>query len=366
MLAAAAAVFPRALRADGPLWEKSFSVMDPWFWSEKDLDAAAQAALLKKLGYSGMALTWGQKHAERMHALREAGLEAPALFLTADLEGSGVPQDVIDFLKGTSTSVWLALSSRKHKKSDPAGDDSAAGLLAKWSDACREAALPGVALYPHAGLWAEKIGDAVRVADRVGRADVGVVFNQYHWMATEPGEDPGKALASIGSRLRAVTINGSAKRASILPLSEGEYDPLPILKALVELNYLGPVSLQGFGIRGNLAERLEASIKKWEELKRNARKTAAGPARAHLFISGVVQGVSFRASTQEQAKRLGVAGWVRNLDDGRVEAVVQGPKDKVDELVQWCHKGPPAARVDKVSVAWETVADDLKGFEVRY
>ena len=88
--------------------------------------------------------------------------------------------------------------------------------------------------------------------------------------------------------------------------------------------------------------------------------------RAHLFISGVVQGVSYRASTQEQARQRGVVGWVRNLQDGRVEAVLQGPKEKVDDLIRWCHQGPPAAKVDKVGVAWEKVADEFQRFDVRY
>ena len=88
--------------------------------------------------------------------------------------------------------------------------------------------------------------------------------------------------------------------------------------------------------------------------------------RVHVFISGVVQGVSFRASTEEQARKLGtIVGWVRNLSDGRVEGVFQGPKEKVRNLLEWCHKGPPAARVAKVETADETPADDLKGFEIK-
>jgi len=88
--------------------------------------------------------------------------------------------------------------------------------------------------------------------------------------------------------------------------------------------------------------------------------------RVRLFISGTVQGVSFRASTQEQARKRGVVGWVKNLDDGRVEALAQGTREPVDELVRWCHRGPPAAKVEKVDVSWEEVGDELKSFDVRY
>ena len=87
--------------------------------------------------------------------------------------------------------------------------------------------------------------------------------------------------------------------------------------------------------------------------------------RAHLFVSGVVQGVSFRASTQDQARRRAIVGWVKNLDDGRVEAVAQGTKEKVAELVAWCRKGPPAAKVEKLDVTWVEVGDEFRDFEVR-
>jgi acylphosphatase len=70
----------------------------------------------------------------------------------------------------------------------------------------------------------------------------------------------------------------------------------------------------------------------------------------HLFISGHVQGVGFRASLEATARGLQLAGWVRNRHDGRVEAVVQGPAHAVGSLVQWCHHGPTAARVDAVQV----------------
>lgn len=70
--------------------------------------------------------------------------------------------------------------------------------------------------------------------------------------------------------------------------------------------------------------------------------------RVRLLISGQVQGVFFRESTRREAERLGVSGWVRNVPDGRVEAVLDGPAHAVNELVHWCRQGPPAAKVDRV------------------
>ena len=76
-------------------------------------------------------------------------------------------------------------------------------------------------------------------------------------------------------------------------------------------------------------------------------------ARARVLVSGVVQGVWFRESTRGEADRLGVAGWVRNLPDGRVEAAFEGPADAVGAMVSWCSKGPPNAVVERVEVAPE-------------
>lgn len=88
--------------------------------------------------------------------------------------------------------------------------------------------------------------------------------------------------------------------------------------------------------------------------------------RAHVLIHGLVQGVYFRASTREEAVRLGVAGWVRNLPNGSVEAVFEGEKRRVEEIVGWCHKGPPGARVEKVEVSWDQFKGEFSRFDIRY
>lgn len=87
--------------------------------------------------------------------------------------------------------------------------------------------------------------------------------------------------------------------------------------------------------------------------------------RAHVWISGRVQGVFFRAWVMDSARRLGLAGWVRNLFDGRVEAVFEGAPETVDRMVQWCHDGPDHARVDTVLDDYSEPAQGLASFEVR-
>jgi acylphosphatase len=87
--------------------------------------------------------------------------------------------------------------------------------------------------------------------------------------------------------------------------------------------------------------------------------------RAHVRVSGQVQGVFFRDSTRQKAEELGLAGWVKNMPGGEVEAVFEGPSDKVREMVRWCEEGPRHASVEYVDVDYESAAGDLEGFEVR-
>jgi len=86
--------------------------------------------------------------------------------------------------------------------------------------------------------------------------------------------------------------------------------------------------------------------------------------RNRVLISGRVQGVFFRDTCRRVAEQHGVAGWVRNLPDGRVEAVFEGPDDQVRRVVEWAHTGPRMAVVDKVAVETET-PEGLAGFQVR-
>ncbi len=87
--------------------------------------------------------------------------------------------------------------------------------------------------------------------------------------------------------------------------------------------------------------------------------------RAHVKIYGRVQGVWFRASTKEMADKLGIKGWVRNMPDGTVEAVFEGDDKSVEKIIEWCHRGPPLARVDRVEVEYEEPQGET-GFRIRY
>jgi len=89
-------------------------------------------------------------------------------------------------------------------------------------------------------------------------------------------------------------------------------------------------------------------------------------ARAHILISGRVQGVLFRKELTNRARHLGVVGWVRNLRDGRVEAIAEGERSKVEELLRFSRIGPPGAKVVNVDVTWLEAAGEFRGFRITH
>ena len=88
--------------------------------------------------------------------------------------------------------------------------------------------------------------------------------------------------------------------------------------------------------------------------------------RARVIIEGRVQGVFYRHHTQEMAFRLEVKGWVKNRRDGSVEAIFEGDQERVDQIIQWCRRGPSEARVKNVSVTWESYTGEFDDFFVTY
>jgi acylphosphatase len=87
--------------------------------------------------------------------------------------------------------------------------------------------------------------------------------------------------------------------------------------------------------------------------------------RVHLIISGYVQGVFFRASSAQAARKLHLCGWVRNLPDGRVELLAEGEDSMLDRMIEWCRRGPPGARVDDISIEWSGELSGWTEFQIR-
>ena len=86
--------------------------------------------------------------------------------------------------------------------------------------------------------------------------------------------------------------------------------------------------------------------------------------RAELIIEGRVQGVFYGASARQEAQRLGLKGEIRNLPGGEVEAIVEGPKERIEEFIAWCRRGPPAAKVENIQVRWGPARGEFRTFMV--
>ena len=88
--------------------------------------------------------------------------------------------------------------------------------------------------------------------------------------------------------------------------------------------------------------------------------------RVRVVVRGRVQGVAFRHYTSLRAEKLGVSGWVRNLADGSVEGLFEGDETAVQALVEWCHSGPPAARVERLDVCQEQYLGEFDDFSITF
>jgi sugar phosphate isomerase/epimerase len=235
-----------------------------------------QAQLLKELGYDGAGHLWLAQVPERLKTLQEAGLKLFQVYLQVDIGPNKRPYDpqlkeVVTLLKGQGTMLALLVSGMR--PSDPAGDARAVEVVREIADAAREADLK-VVLYPHSGDWLERVEDALRVAKKVDRPNVGVMFNLCHWLKVDDEKNLKPLLAAAMPHLLAVSIHGADKAEDIhagtgnwiQPLDSGSFDVLALLKTLKELGYRGPIGLQCYGLGGDARDHLARSIAAWRKL----------------------------------------------------------------------------------------------------
>jgi sugar phosphate isomerase/epimerase len=234
-----------------------------------------QAAMLKELGYDGVGHIWLDNVAERLKSLDEAGLKLFQITMTVDIT-PGKPaydarfQETLSLVKGRHVQFCLLVSGAK--PSDATADDRGVQILRSMADLASDSGAQ-LLLYPHVGNWIERIEDSVRVANKVDRKNVGVMFNLCHWLRVDRQRDYQPLLKQAMPRLWAVSINGADIRDDqpgwdhyIQPLDKGSFDVAALLKALDELGYTGPVGLQCYGIGGDTREHLARSMAAWKRL----------------------------------------------------------------------------------------------------
>lgn len=223
--------------------------------------------LLHDLGYWGIDYTYNPNELPRLiELLDHFGVRLACIYLSPLLEGKIDPQlrNSIAQMKGRPTRIELAIRSRTFKSSDPAGDEQALDLLRRISDWADDTG-PVVSIYPHTGLWTERVEDGLRLARACGRANVGTNFNLVHWAWVKQDQPLGAVLRSALPHLLAVSINGLAGR-TIVPLDQGDYDVTAFVRLLTEIGYRGPVGVQGYGIPGPSREASQRSINKWRQI----------------------------------------------------------------------------------------------------
>lgn len=231
-----------------------------------------QATLLKELGYDGIGHLWLNNIPERLKTLDDAGLKLFQITMTVDLT-PGKPaydpkfKEIMPLLKGRGVQFLLLMNGLK--PSDPAGDARAVEIIREMAAVASDSGAQ-ILLYPHSNNWMERLEDAVRVAGKVDRPNVGVMFNLCHWLRVSKDRNYKPLLAQAMPRLWAVSICGADEFDDkpgwshyIQPLGRGSFDMPAFLKTLRQLGYTGPIGLQCFGIAGDARDHLAESIKVW-------------------------------------------------------------------------------------------------------
>lgn len=241
---------------------------------------AAQADMLKELGYQGTDQMGTAGIPELLAELDERGLHFFAIYTGVNIDPDG-PQweagleNAIEALKGRDAVLWLPVTSKKFAPSSPKGDEDAVTVIRRVADMGAKSGLR-VALYPHTGHWLERVEDAVRVAQKVNRRDVGVTFNLCHWLKVD-GQELQARLELAKPHLFMVTVNGADAGGTdwstlIQTLDQGSFDTCGLLRLLKEMNYTGPIGLQGYGIGGDVSANLRRSMEAWHACQKRLVK----------------------------------------------------------------------------------------------
>jgi sugar phosphate isomerase/epimerase len=231
-----------------------------------------QATMLKELGYDGVGHLWLDNLPERLKTLDAAGLKLFQITMTVNITPGKQAYDprfkeVMPLLKGRGVQFLLLMNGLK--PSDPAGDARAVEIVREMAQVAQGAGAQ-ILLYPHSNDWLERIEDCVRVADKVDRPNVGVMFNLCHWLRVSKERDYRPLLVKAMPRLWAVSINGADEfdpqpgwARYIQPLGRGSFDMFDFLKTLRQLGFTGPVGLQCYGIPGDVRDGLAESMAAW-------------------------------------------------------------------------------------------------------
>ena len=233
-----------------------------------------QTNLVSKLGFDGMELMGLDNIDKKCKSLDDHQLQLFMVYIQIDLEKEQ-PYDsrLLDFIKKVKdrgVTLWLHVHSEKYGPSDPDGDKICVPLLQKLADYALEYNV-NIALYPHSRFWLEKVGDSMRLTQKINRGNVGAVFNLCHYLKVDNKDQMEAKLTEAIPYLAAVSVNGADDGNTndmdwsrlIQPLGKGSYNVLKVLQILLKNDYKGPVGLQCYNIPGEPAEFLQISVETW-------------------------------------------------------------------------------------------------------
>lgn len=238
------------------------------------LSFGEQAKLLKELGYDGIGFSGAQQILQILKALDAQGLKLFNIYVGGQVGPKGPSYDpnlkqAIGQLKDRATDIWLFISG---SVSDD--DEQAVKMVREIAGLAEQSGLR-VVLYPHVGCYVARIEDAVRIAKKANRKNVGATFNLCHFLKLDDEKNIEKRLKEAGPYLFLVSINGADRGETnkmgwdrlIQTLDRGTFDVGALVKTLKRLGYKGPVGLQCYAIPGEPRDNLKRSMEAWRKIQ---------------------------------------------------------------------------------------------------
>ncbi|MED6300442.1 MAG: family 16 glycoside hydrolase [Verrucomicrobiota bacterium] len=236
--------------------------------------ANEKAKTLKELGYDGIGSAYLKSKEpikERLSTFKKNGLKIFSFYVGGKLKKDGHTYDpaiseLIRELKGTDTVIELYVQGDKNNNTD----EEAVNFVREIAGQAKESGLK-VVLYPHAGFYIDRIGDAVRIAKKANQENVGVMFNLCHFLQVEPKSNMKEAIENAAPYLWQVSISGAEEGSRswqklIQTLDRGNFDQSKLMNLLNGVGFNGPVGLQCYAIKGDSRKNLERSINAWKKI----------------------------------------------------------------------------------------------------
>jgi sugar phosphate isomerase/epimerase len=250
-------------------------------YPRNDIPPAAQLDMLKELGYAGIAWTEEEPQEVRAAAVlaEQRGLKMFAIYCGASVSPKGLTvsprlKAIIQALKGHDTIIWLHIGGQGPETATLQGEEPVVRDLRTLADFAAEQGLK-VAVYPHVGEWTDHVQEAMELAKAVQRKNFGITFNLCHCLALGDEQRIPQLLEQAAPYLFTVTINGADADVNganwkrlIQPLGQGNFPVAALLRKLQQVQFRGPIGLQGYGLGGDRRTNLETSVRAWHQLSR--------------------------------------------------------------------------------------------------